>query len=329
MSIKQVAAAADVSVTTASRALSGHGRVGAATRERVVEAATRLGYEPSALARGLSGKPTATIAVLVPDITNPFFPEVVRGAQEVADRLRHVLLLGQTADDVERTLDLLGQMRRRRVDGLVLVGGRIPAADAAVLLSGLRVVNIDREIALPGVSVVGSDHRAGGRLATEHLIGLGHRRIACLAGPLDLAVARQRRAGYDDAIEAAGLPARPDLVVEADFDEVGGRRAAETLLARGAGFTGLVAANDLAAFGALRALAEAGLRVPDDVSVVGFDDIRLASYLGRGLTTVRQQTASIGRLAAELLIDPDRTSAEGDRHLLDVDLVVRGTTARP
>ena len=330
MGIKQVAVEAGVSVTTASRALSGEGRVGAETRARVLDVAHRLGYQPDEVARQLRRGSTATLAVLVPDIRNPFFPELVKGVQDAASRHGRLLQLAQTGDDPELTLQLLAQLRRHRIEGVVLDATELPDEGLEEVLAGLPVVCVDRAADLPGAAVVRSDQRTGGRLATEHLVALGHERIAHLAGPLHLDVARQRLAGHHDALEAAGLPVDPELVVEATFSEDAGREAVAALLARRARFTAVFAGNDLMAIGALRGLDDAGLRVPRDVSVVGFDDIHLASYVRPGLTTVRQETYELGRLAVETLLELSTGDAVDPlERVLPTTLVRRGTTARP
>ncbi|MBG6184838.1 ribokinase [Arthrobacter sp. CAN_A214] len=328
MTIKEVARAAGVSVTTASRALSGQGRVSESTRLRTQQVAAELGYEPNELARQLRGGPSSTIALLVPDITNPFFPELIKGAQSVADRNNHVLLLGQTNDDKQATSLLIGQMSRRNVDGIGIVGGHLLDEQLIGQLSGLKIVVIDRLNDVPGAAIIGSNQKLGGRLATEHLIALGHERIAFIGGPLDIDVAAQRALGFLEAIEDAGLTVDERLIVNVDFTEAGGRRAMTSLLARRMPFTAVFAANDLMAIGAMQALDAAGLTVPGDVSVVGFDDIHLAQYVRPGLTTVHQQIHALGQRAAELLIEADPDNLAGSREELDVELIARGSTAR-
>lgn len=328
MTIKHVAEAAGISITTASRALSGRGRVSESTRQRTLEIAAQLGYEPNELARQLRGGSSSTIALLVPDITNPFYPELIKGAQAVAKRNNYVLLLGQTDDDKDTTSLLVNQMRRRNVDGIGIVGGHLLDEQVIEQLAGLKIVVVDRLNDVPGAAIVGSDQKRGGQIATEHLIALGHEDIAFIGGPEDLDVAGQRCRGFNLAMLEAGLAPDFRLMVAGDFTEASGRRAMTSLLARRAHFTAVFAANDLMAIGAMQALDSAGLSVPDDISVVGFDDIHLAEYVRPGLTTVRQQIEVLGQRAAELLIESEDEDIAGTRHELDVELIARGSTRR-
>lgn len=328
MTIKEVAQAAGVSITTASRALSGRGRVSESTRQRTIEIAAQLGYEPNELARQLRGGSSSTIALLVPDITNPFYPELIKGAQAVANRNNHVLLLGQTDDDKDTTSLLVNQMRRRNVDGIGIVGGHLLDEQLIEQLTGVKVVVVDRLNDVPGAAIVGSDQKRGGQIATEHLIALGHEDIAFIGGPAGLDVADQRSRGFNLAMLEAGLAPDSRLVITGDFTEASGRRAMTSLLARRVHFTAVFAANDLMAIGAMQALDSAGLSVPDDVSVVGFDDIHLAEYVRPGLTTVRQQIEVLGQRTAELLIESDDEDIDGVRQELDVELIARGSTRR-
>lgn len=325
VTIRDVAAEAGVSITTVSRALNETGRVGAATRERVLAAAKRLSYQPNDLARSLHGVATGTIAVLVPDITNPFFPELVNGIQTVANEHGRLLLLCQTGEDSDTAVQELLNLRRKRVDGVVLVGG-LGGSQLAAAAAGMSVVTVDRDTNIEGASVVCSDHRRGGRLATEHLIELGHEHIAHISGPGHLSVAQDRQEGYREALESAGLSFDESLVVEGDFLENSGYDAVRAMRRRRRQFSAVFCGNDLMAIGALRALDEVGLAVPTDVSVIGFDDIHLASYVRPGLTTVHQAIEQLGRRAAELLIGADLAAGVVTSEVLDLHVVRRQTT---
>ncbi|MGO1172736.1 MAG: LacI family DNA-binding transcriptional regulator [Actinomycetaceae bacterium] len=324
--IREVARAAHVSVTTASRALNGTGRVAETTRARVRAVADELGYRPNELARQLKRGKSSSLGIVVPDITNPFFSELAQGVQEAAARYDSVLLLTATGADPGRTAEAIAQMRARHVAGVVLVEDRLDDDRLVAALNGMRFVALDRELDQHRATTVTSDHRAGGRLAVQHLVDLGHRRIAHISGRPEIAVARERATGYQEGLAAAGLEVDPSLVVEADFEEEAGYQGTLRLLDRGTDATAIFAVNDLAAIGAVRALDERGLVVPRDISVVGFDDIHLASYVRPGLTTIHQQIDELGRQAAELLLDEDK---EGRSRMLDVHVVTRGTTAPP
>ena len=325
VTIRDVAAFADVSVSTASRALSGSGRIAIGTREKVRAAALSLGYQPNDLARSLHGKPTGTIAVLVPDITNPFFPELVTGIQLVANQHGGLLLLCQTFGNPATAVDELLNLRRKRCEGVILVGVQ-GGPDLAAAAGGMRIVTVDREADIPGASVVRTDHRRGGELATEHLIELGHEKIAHIAGPLSLQVSQARCEGYRSAMAHAGLVADDSLVVEGDFLETGGFDAIKQLRRRRQEFTAVFCGNDLTAIGAIRALDEVGLAVPEDVGVVGFDDIHLASYVRPALTTVHQPIRALGQRAAEMLLDPGLSTGPAVTEVLEVSVVRRQTT---
>lgn len=324
MSIKQLADAAGVSVSTASRALNGTGRVSERTREHVIEVARELNYHPNELARQLKGGTSSTLAVVVPDITNPFFPRLVQGIQEVADASGYVVILAQAGETQQSTLDAISALLARQVAGVIVADDHCEPAALAEVLGSVPLVTVDRQLDLVNRGVA-SDHRAGARTATEHLIELGHKRIAHIAGRQSIDVARERYRGYVDALESHGIEVDSSLMVEADFEERAGVEAAKELLSRG-WFSALFAANDLLAIGAMGALREQNKRIPEDVSIVGFDDIPFVEYVTPGLTTVRQEAAQLGRLAAKAIIDgPADTTAQ--RALLPVDLIVRGTTA--
>ncbi|GAB3250616.1 LacI family DNA-binding transcriptional regulator [Arthrobacter pigmenti] len=327
MGIREVADMANVSVTTASRALNGTGRIAAGTRTRVKKVADELGYQPNEVARQLKEGMSSTLGVLVPDITNPFFPELVHGIQEVAEENGHVLLLAPTNGEPTGIAKALRQMHSRQVAGVVIVDDCLDDSALAKELDGLKYVALDRKLHLSQSTWVSSDHLGGAQMAAEHLIGLGHRRIVHIAGPQGIGVARERLAGFRQALELADIPLDDELVFYADFTEDAGYQAALGLLERDICFTAVFAVADLAAIGAMRAFDEHHLDVPKDISVVGFDDIHLASYVRPGLTTVKQQIAELGRVAAGLLLDSD-PGTEGRSRTLPVEVVTRGTTAR-
>src|SRR5579884_2505868 len=258
VTIYDVARQAGVSPATVSRVLNGSGRVAAATRRRVEAAVAQLGYEPNRVARSLATSVTHTLALLLPDITNPFFPALVKGVQLLAEERRYTLLLGHTGADPEREEAYLRVLRGKRVDGVILVGLTLDGRRIRGALGEVPVVVLDRPVDLPGAAVVRVDHRGGALLAVRHLLQLGHRDIAHVAGPRHLAVARDRLEGYREALAEAGLPYRPELVVEADFTEEGGYAAVRRLCAAGP-FTAVFAANDLSAIGVVAALRERGL----------------------------------------------------------------------
>jgi DNA-binding LacI/PurR family transcriptional regulator len=329
--IYEVARRAGVSTATVSRALNGSGPLSPAARAAVDAAVRDLGYRPNKVARSLVTRSTQTLALMLPDITNPFYPGLVAGVQEAARRRGHLVLLCTADGDPDGEATYLDLLRERLVDGalvdgLALRGERL----AAIVRSGFPIVSLDRELDAEGVALVRADHEGGARQATEHLLGLGHRRIAHVTGTDGLGITAARLAGYRGALAAAGVKARKRLVAEGDFTEAGGAAAVRRLLEAGERFTAVFAANDLSAVGALRALRECGLRVPRDVSVVGFDDVALCEWVVPSLTTVRQPAGAIGARATELLLDLVAGQEEPQGPVvLPTELVERASTAAP
>jgi DNA-binding LacI/PurR family transcriptional regulator len=334
VTVYDVARRAGVSIATVSRALNDRSRVSEQTRARVLQVARELGYQPDDLARGLVGKATRTIALLLPDITNPFFPELVKGVQTVTDERGHLLLLCHNADNTDKAIDDLVLLRRKQVDGVIMIGsGAIDAERISTAIADLPVVLVDRMDGFPGASVVAVDHRAGARQAVEHLLGLGHRDIAHLAGPPNVQVSHDRQAGWVDALSAAGVDVARQFVVAGDFQEEGGYAGGQAFLAAGTGASAIFAANDLTAIGLLSALSEAGVRVPADISVVGFDGIHLAAYTNPKLTTVAQPIFQLGQHAAELLLDrlveeEPRPAGQVEHVILETRMIT-GASAAP
>jgi len=327
--IYDVARLAGVSTATVSRALNGTGQIAPATRLAIDDAVAQLGYHPNTAARSLVTRSTQTIALLLPDITNPFYAALASGVQERALESGHTMLLCTTEGDPEREEQYLSLLRAKQVDG-VLVDGLVlpPARITRFVRDGLPIVCLDRDIDSTLVPLVQVNNRRGARLATEHLLALGHTRIAHVAGAAELRISEERIAGYQDAHYGVGIPPDPELRAVGSFTEEGGYEATESLL-RGPSFTAVFAANDLSALGVLSALSESGRAVPDDVSVVGFDDLRLSRYTTPPLTTIHQPAAEIAREATGLLLElaAGRT-VDRMLHLLEPELVVRRSTAR-
>ncbi|MFY1638240.1 LacI family DNA-binding transcriptional regulator [Solwaraspora sp. WMMB335] len=329
LTIYDVARQAGVSSSTVSRVLAGRGAVSATTREAVLKVAQQLGYRPNAVARSLATQVSDTVAVLLPDISNPFFPSLVRALQVEAQRYGYMLLLGDTAGDAGTERRYLDGLLSKQVRHVFVVGLGLPRAEVEQYArAGLVFIALDR--ALPGGNgyLVQSDNRAGARLATRHLIELGHRRIAHLAGPADVAVSRERRRGYLDAIREAGLAEDEQLVVESPFSEVGGANAYRRLTERRVDYTAIFAANDLIAIGALFEAHQRGRNAPDNFSLVGFDDVSLTRYTSPQLTTVRQDVVAMAHAGLQF-IDPERAPSRRRTLTLPVSLKVRQSTARP
>ena len=325
--IDDVAERSGVSTATVSRVLSGSVPARPETRERVLAAARELDYRPSGIARALKLRETRTLGLVVTDITNPFYPQVVRAVEAAAHARGYGIVLANGGDDPARELEHLDLLVERRVDGIVIASSRMTPRHAERLrAAAVPVVLVNDTVTGSGLPTVTTAHRHGARMAGEHLIRLGHRLIGHIGAPSAHPAASQRRQGVRDALRAGGLPEL--LVGIGDGGVAGGASAAEALIA--AGVTGMVAYNDLTAIGALRALRRAGIGVPEEVSVVGFDDIDLAAWTDPPLTTIRQPIDELGRWAVEHLanvLSGDDEPGPATPVLLEPALVVRGSTA--
>src|SRR5438132_1305381 len=315
----------------ASLALArGHLRLRADPRRRVLPAVERLEYRPSAIARGLRLRRTRTLAMLVPDITNPFFPAIIRGAEEAARERGYELVLCNTDDEAEREKASLRVLRERQADGLLIATSRMADATlASVRRERFPFVLVNRGSRVPEDPAVEVDNARAAAEIVAHLVHLGHKRIAHIAGPLNTTTGAERAAGYRDALRAHGLTADVTLTAEAAaYSDDAGYAAAKHLL--GAAPTAIFAANDLLALGALRAARESGVRVPSDLSLVGVNDIPMVALLDPPLTTARVPQREMGAIAAQMLIGLiEREPMAERRVLLDTKLVVRGSTAAP
>lgn len=329
--LDDVARAAGVHKATASRALNpdGQGRVSEQTVRRVRAVAQRLGYTPNALAKGLRTARTSTVGVVLPDLTNPLFPPIVRGIEDVLARQGYVALLANTDNDDDREVMHIDALRARRVDGFIVATARRdhPLLEA-MALEGVPIVLVNRTTDRHDISAVLGNEASGIAAAVEHLVSLGHTSIAHIAGPHQLSTGLTRSDAFRAATRAHGLRLRKSDIIEADAYTVSaGFSAADRLLSGGRPVTAIVAANDMIAVGALQALTAKGLRCPNDVSVVGFNDMPFVDQLSPPLTTVRLPQYDVGVQAAELLLDrltdPKNTAKSV---VLPVSLVIRGST---
>ena len=321
--IRDVAAQAGVSHQTVSRVINDNPSVKPATRERVLTAIRDLAFVPSPMARGLISNRTRSIGIVTDDISDYFFARVAAGAEVEARRRGYYLMIGsvEPEDDEEGYLRL---MLERRVEGLILARPSVPLAPAldAARSAGVPLVAVGFGD-LPGFPLVDVDNRQGGYDATRHLLEHGHLQIATLVGPAAWPSAAARLEGYRLALREAGAA---ELVERAaDWGLESGRASAARLLERGAQFTALFAHSDLIALGAIRQLRDAGLRVPDDVSIVGYDDLPVAEYVEPALTTVHQPMREVGALAVGFVLDQLSGGAPPtpETHLLRAELVAR------
>lgn len=330
--LRDVAGAAGVSIATVSRVLTGARSSAPATRERVLTAAAELDYRPSGPARALKLRRSRTLGLLVTDIENPYFPEIVRAVEDAAHQRGFAVLLCNATDDPRRELAYINLLLERRVDGIIVAASRVGARHAALLeRSPVPVVLVNSEAPRSGLPAITSDNRGGARQAAEHLIKLGHRRIGHITAPRTNAAAGARLRGVRDAMRHAGLEPEQLAVAEGDGHVAGGERAMTELLACKPAPTAVVCYNDLTAIGAIRAVVRAGRSVPGDLSLVGFDDIELAQWTDPPLTTVAQPKQEMGAWAFERLAISDegsRRQASGNATVrLPTSLVVRASTA--
>lgn len=331
VTIRHVARRAGVSTATVSRALAGSGPVRAEVAARVQAAARSLAYVPNRIARSLRAQTTRLAGVLIPDVQNPFFTAVVRGVEDVLQAGGWTLLLGNSDDHPEREMSCLTTLREEGAAGVVLVPGLPASAYQATVARGLPLVAIDRAPEGLDVDRVTVANVEGARRAVRHLVSLGHRRIGLVGGPAGLSTAAERRRGYEAALAEAGLRREATRVEEGDFRPSGGRAAMERLLARAEPPTAVFVTNDLMTLGAYEAIRARGLRVPQDVAVVGFDDAPWAEWLHPPLTTVAQPAYELGATAARLLLERLQEPRRPTRSVvLETRLVVRASCgARP
>lgn len=336
VTLKDVAAQAGVHPGTASRALNDSTRalVNSGTAERVLRAADDLGYRPNPIARGLKTSRSYTVGVIIPDLMNPLFPPIVRGIQDKLEDAGYTPLIANTDNDPDREVADFEAMRARQVDGIITATARLHhgAATEGLMEGDPPVVLINRrDGSLPAVTV---DDRAGIKLAVDHVVGLGHTRIAHACGPQNLSTGRLRREGFIEAMEANGLEADRSLMPVADaFIESEGERLCRLLLNAEPAPTAIVAANDTMALGCYDVLADRGIDCPGEISVTGFNDMPFSDRFDPPMTTIHIPHYDMGGRAAELLLARLEGDGEAagppDQVELQPELVVRGSTGSP
>ncbi len=303
--LKDVAERARVSIGTVSNVINGSVPVSPGRRTRVSDAIRQLGYHPDHIARSLRTRRTRTLGMVISDITNPFFSQLVRGAEDAALEHKYLLLAFNTDDHLDRERQGLELLRNRRVDGVLLVvspARGTPSHIADILAAGTPVVCLDRVPRGARVPSVTVNNAHGARECVRHLLDRGHRRIAILTGSLRLQTARERLKGYKQAFKSAGFQVDPDLIREGDYRADSGYALARVLLSRPDPPSALFTSNGLMAIGALQAAAELGLLCPKDVAIATFDDLPVAGILRPPLTSVAQPAYKMGYKGAELLI---------------------------
>jgi DNA-binding LacI/PurR family transcriptional regulator len=331
LDIHQVAKRAKVSTATVSRAVNRVPTVSPVLAQRVWKAINELGYYPNTQARALVSGRSRIFGLVVSELTNPFFPEIVQFFETIAVKHHYEILLASTMNDSELMKTSVRRMIERRVEGVaIMTFGMEDVLLEDLRLRGIPLVFVDVGPHRPRISNIRIDYLAGIRQAVEHLAALRHQRIAFISGPRTLKSAQARQAAFLQSIKGAGLVADSTLIVEGDHTMEGGRAACEKLLAMRERPTAVICSNDMTAFGVMRKSYEVGINIPRDLSVVGFDDIRFAQYILPPLTTVQMSQAELARLAFEALraeVAREKPRPSGSQYELKTSLVVRESTA--
>ncbi|WP_119388414.1 LacI family DNA-binding transcriptional regulator [Taklimakanibacter lacteus] len=327
VTLRDVAQKAGVSAMTVSRVVNGSSGVDAETQRRVEEAILALHYIPNRLARSLVSQQTKTIGLIVPDVVNPFFAPVVRGAETTARKAGYRVLLCNSEGDLRLEREYIEDLVSHRVEGLLLApaGDHSRLALLPLLKGGFPLVLLDRAVPETDCDIVISDNVAGAKKLTEHLIAVGHRRIAHFTDSDDVSTGRDRLEGYRQGLATSGIPASDDLIFPTTTDRMGGYRAAQLMLELDPLPTAIFTVNNMTALGAMQALRERGISVPEDIGLVCFDDVEHLAVLSPFLTVVDQPGETFGSLGAQLLFEriSGKAGNRSRRIVLQADLIVR------
>ena len=328
--MKDVALQANVSTATVSRALMNPEKVSQATRNRVEQAALEVGYLPQMQGRNMKRNESRTILVIVPDICDPFFSEVIRGIEVTAAAQGYLVLIGDCAHQNQQEKTFIDLIITKQIDGMLLLGSRLPF-DASIeeqrnLPPMVMANEFAPELGLPTVHI---DNLTASFDAVNYLHELGHQRIACIAGPEEMPLCHYRLQGYVQALRRCGITVDPHYIARGNFTYEAGANALEQLLALPQPPTAIFCHSDIMALGALSYAKRQGLKVPDDLSIIGFDNISLAEFCDPPLTTVAQPRFDIGREAMLLLLNQlSGQFVESGSRLLDCELIIRGSTSK-
>ena len=331
--ITDVARRAGVSVTTVSHVINGTRFVSDELRLRVTAAMEELRYRPNYMARSLRSGETKIIGLVVPDNSNPFFAEISRVIEDVGFENGYSVILCNSDGDLNKEQAYINLLISKQVDGVIFIAsGSKQDLLEELITNKIQVIVADRKIPQSMADVVLVNNEQGGYIASGHLVALGHERIGCISGPSDLTPSADRVKGYERALSEANIPIQDELIVAGDLRYQGGEKAMQRLLELNTPPTAVFASNDMMAIGAMRAIHNAGLRIPEDVSLVGFDDIPLAAALFPALTTVSQPMTELAQLTAKRLIDRIQNSEENfnpQQYILETELIVRDSCAPP
>ncbi len=332
MNITAVAKRAGVSTATVSRTINGSANVSPETAERVRQAVEALHFYPDTNARALGSGRSSLYGLIISDITNPFFPELVKAFEDIAVEHGQEVLIANTNYDPQRMETCVTRMLQRKVDGVAIMTSEMDERLTKVFSRrGIPLVFMDTVGAGAGQGSVRMDYHAGVVLAMNHLTELGHQRIGFISGPMTLGSARVRFAAFSDAMEQHGLTPDPHTIQEGDHRVEGGHAAMQRMLSSGERPTAILTSNDLTAIGAMGAIFEHGLRIPEDISVIGFDDIQLSAYTNPSLTTLRLPRKDLATAAFRNLYEARESAAgklrPGEDHIFQPELIVRQSTA--
>jgi len=326
--IYDIARLAGVSTATVSKVFNQTGNISEKTRRRILEISKELNYQPNVLASALNGKKTFSLGLLIPDMVNPFFAELARHVEDRAQELGFNLIICNTDNDMKKEIKYIQLLRQKSVDGIIVATGvRNDEFLKELIDQRVPIALVAREMSVLSTSTVLVDDFAGGYNATRHLIELGHRRIAVIAESMSVSSSKERVRGYRHALEEAELRYDEELVLTSDFSIESGRVTALAILQRPSRPTAIFACNDLLAIGALQAAKELGIRVPDDLSVVGFDNTILASITDPPMTTVAQPIRAMGHQVVDLIVaEINEESTVKQRVVLLPELIIRQST---
>lgn len=325
ITIKDIAKEANVSITTVSRVLNNKPDVGDDTRAKILKIIEEMNYNPNSVARGLVMQKTHTIGLIIPDISNPFFPQIVRAVEDKAQELGYSVILFNTDNHLERERKAVELFKSKQVDGLIV---SLSLGNEKILknlkASNYPVVQIDRSVLDHIYPLVSIDNKKSAYQMVEYLIKKGHKKIAHISGDLNTTTARERLSGYKKVLKDYEIEINEDYIIEGDYTQDSAYKDMQHLLELESPPTAVFAANDLSAAGVYKALFDAGLRIPEDIAVAGHDDINLASLLKPELTTMRQPKYKLGERAVEVLLKMiDDEEAEIEDQILNTDLIIR------
>jgi LacI family transcriptional regulator len=329
--IKELAARLGISITTVSRVLNGKAdtyRISPATSKKVLDAAREFNYRPNRIARGLRLEKTETLGLIIPDIANPFFASIAKTIESETRRQGYSLILCDSLDDIKTEIELLDLLAGRKVDGIILAPvGQSGKHIEEFKKRGISIVIIDRYLNDTSIPFITTDNYSGALDAVEHIISRGHRDIACIRGTRGISVNDDRLRGYKDALNKHNIPVDDNMVLGDDFGEENGYIQTRILLSREKIPTAIFAFSNLISLGVLRALSEMGLHIPEDISLVSFDDQPYSAFLASPMTTVEQMKEEIARIAVNVLLENIRTGDNNKKIniMLKPKLIIRNS----